>query len=202
MALSINGLLSLMLSGILVTLTVGQEPINRMFSVDAGKPTPDLKCVVGFLSIENNDIFRVNCSEAHEIEIEISKDIRKNLKWAPGRRTLRMGSQPDGSPWPGPVSSWVCATKPMMGTVTFNCVPENQAPDWYKMEVNGPAPGLHKRIPGCNGAVCFCNNADYCNALYAEVSSAGPRIMGFVYFNIVFVLFSGITRILPALEIV
>ena len=27
-------------------------PVNRLFTVDAGQPTPDLKCVVGFHSIE------------------------------------------------------------------------------------------------------------------------------------------------------
>ena len=27
-------------------------PVNRLFTVDAGEPTPDLKCVVGFHSIE------------------------------------------------------------------------------------------------------------------------------------------------------
>ena len=26
--------------------------MNRLFTVDAGEPTPDLKCVVGFHSIE------------------------------------------------------------------------------------------------------------------------------------------------------
>ena len=37
---------------------------------------------------------------------------------------FRFGSQPDNQPWPGKVSSWVCATIPQAGTVTFDCVPE------------------------------------------------------------------------------
>jgi hypothetical protein len=36
----------------------------------------------------------------------------------------RFGSQSNGSPWPGEVTSWVCATIPMGGTVTFDCIPE------------------------------------------------------------------------------
>ena len=27
----------------------------------------------------------------------------------------------------------------------------------------GPALGKHMRKPGCNGAVCYCNNENYCN---------------------------------------
>ena len=39
-------------AGWLSSLTVGQLPVNRLFTVDAGQPTPDLKCIVGFHSIE------------------------------------------------------------------------------------------------------------------------------------------------------
>ena len=64
-------------------------PVNRLFTVDAGKPTPDLKCVVGFHSIEEEVKFfdstqlevesilkvtwRMNCSEAHTKEMVLSK---------------------------------------------------------------------------------------------------------------------------------
>ena len=54
---------------------------------------------------------------------------------------LRFGSQSNGEPWEEPVSarstfflvfildsaqvkSWVCATIPMAGTVTYDCIPE------------------------------------------------------------------------------
>ena len=71
--------------------------MNRLFTVDAGEPTPDLKCVVGFHSIEEEvghpakswrfeSIFKVtwrmNCSEAHTKEMVLSKvshEISKKL---------------------------------------------------------------------------------------------------------------------------
>ena len=37
---------------------------------------------------------------------------------------ISFGSQPDNSPWPGTVISWVCGTFPQSGTVTYDCVPE------------------------------------------------------------------------------
>ena len=40
---------------------------------------------------------------------------------------------------------------------------QNQAPDWFRTPVLGPAPGTQMRKPDCNGAVCYCNNEDYCN---------------------------------------
>ena len=44
----------------------GHEPVNRVMSVWAGegRPTPDIACLVGFLSLENNNLWRINCSEA------------------------------------------------------------------------------------------------------------------------------------------
>merc|ERR1712037_681732 len=40
---------------------------------------------------------------------------------------------------------------------------ENQAPNWYRTPIRGPALGRHMRKPGCNGAVCYCNSRDFCN---------------------------------------
>ncbi|XP_023347291.1 uncharacterized protein LOC111716106 isoform X1 [Eurytemora carolleeae] len=143
---------------------LSQEPINKMFTVGAEGPTPDLACLVGFHSIDADFNFRVNCSEAHEIEIPISFDRRKELKWEKKKKTLRFGTQEDNTPWPQPVNSWVCSTTPQAGTVTFNCVPENQASDWFKAVLRGPAYGPYGRKPGCNGAVCYCNDRDFCNS--------------------------------------
>jgi len=152
--------------GLLLVGANGQQkvlPVNRLFTVDAGEPTPDLKCVVGFHSIEEEVTWRMNCSEAHTKEMVLSKDLRKALKWVPGRRILKFGSQSNGEPWEGEVKSWVCATIPMAGTVTYDCIPENHAPNWYRTPIRGPALGRHMRKPGCNGAVCFCNSRDFCN---------------------------------------
>jgi len=152
--------------GFLLVGANGQQkvlPVNRLFTVDAGEPTPDLKCVVGFHSIEEEVTWRMNCSEAHTKEMVLSKDLRKALKWVPGRRILKFGSQSNGEPWEGEVKSWVCATIPMAGTVTYDCIPENHAPPWWKTGMRGPAPGLHMRKPGCNGGTCYCNKKDLCN---------------------------------------
>ena len=113
--------------------------MNRLFTVDAGHSTPNLSCVVGLQSIESEDLFRTNCSEAHNYSLNITREIRKRLKWPIEKRTLRLiiyflnstlslflrfGSQPDGRGWPGPIASWVCSTVPQAGTVRFDCVPE------------------------------------------------------------------------------
>jgi len=161
-----TSLLSFTLAGSLLVGAYAQQkvlPVNRLFTVDAGEPTPDLKCVVGFHSIEEEVTWRMNCSEAHTKEMVLSKDLRKALKWVPGRRILKFGSQSNGKPWPGNVTSWVCATIPMSGTVTYDCIPENHAPNWYRTPLRGPALGRHMRKPGCNGAVCYCNSRDFCN---------------------------------------
>ena len=35
---------------------------------------------------------------------------------------------------------------------------QSNAPYWFKTPIPGPAPGPHMRRPGCNGAVCYCND--------------------------------------------
>jgi len=144
------------------------EPYNQLFDVDAGEPTPDLACMVGFHSIDQDFKTRVNCSEAHTIEIPVSYGDRKSLEkkglWLKKKKTIRFGTQEDNTMWPDPVTSWVCSSEPRAGTVTYNCLPENQAPDWFKTAIPGPAPGPFGRTPGCNGFVCYCNQHNYCNS--------------------------------------
>ena len=67
-----------------------KKPVNRMFTKDAGHLTPNLSCWVGFVSLENEDLFQTPCSEAHNYVLNISKAIRKELKWPPGQKTLRL----------------------------------------------------------------------------------------------------------------
>ena len=66
-----------------------EYPVNRMITVDAGRPTPDLACIVGFQSIESEDLFKTNCSQAHNFVLNINREIRKTLKWPLEKRTLR-----------------------------------------------------------------------------------------------------------------
>lgn len=139
------------------------QPVNRMISVGAGHPTPNIACLIGFHSIDSEDFFRVNCSDAHKIEIPVSYQRRKELQWNKKKKTIRFGCRDDNSPWPYPVKSWVCHSFPEKGTVTYNCIPENEAPDWFKKPIPGPAPGPYQRRPGCNGFVCYCNHKNYCN---------------------------------------
>jgi hypothetical protein len=47
-----------LLACLLAGPTAAQLPVNRLFTVDAGHPTPDQKCVVGF----------------HSIDVEVRKD--------------------------------------------------------------------------------------------------------------------------------
>ena len=50
-------------------------------------------------------------------------------------------------------------TNPPYSTILFQSI----APSWYKTALAGPALGPNMRKPGCNGAVCYCNNGNYCN---------------------------------------
>ena len=44
-----------------------QQPVNRVMSVWSGpdNPTPNISCLIGFLSIEITQTWWVNCSEAN-----------------------------------------------------------------------------------------------------------------------------------------
>jgi hypothetical protein len=64
-------------------------PVKRMFTRYAGQPTPQIACIVGFVSLENEDLFKTNCSEAHQYVLNISLTIRKELNWPPKKKTLR-----------------------------------------------------------------------------------------------------------------
>ena len=111
-------------SFLLLKLSLAEYPVNRGFCVAADEPTPDLKCVIGFLSISNGETWHVNCSQAHNYEVEVSKSIRADLGWPVHRRILRIRMQEDGCPLPEQVDSRVCSITPFAGTVTFNCLPE------------------------------------------------------------------------------
>ena len=52
------------------------EAVNRVMTVWAGedRPTPDLACLVGFLSIETRNLWRINCSQANNYRSDQSKD--------------------------------------------------------------------------------------------------------------------------------
>ena len=51
---------------------------------------------------------------------------------------------------------------------------QNEAPSWYKTPLRGPAKGENGRQVGCNGMVCYCNNADYCNQKEGQRVTGGP----------------------------
>jgi len=164
----------------------GYEPINRFFTAESPVARPDLECVVGVDSMAISELYRVKCTDAWNISVKI--DQKKANMWFAGnhisdqdriRRTVRFGIQGSGikfeakhywANWTRPVNNWVCGYYPILNTVIFDCLPENQVPGWWKRPLIGPAfpsgmVGAAKaaRPPGCNGGTCFCNNEDYCN---------------------------------------
>eukprot|EP00091_Calanus_sinicus_P012460 TRINITY_DN28073_c0_g1_i1.p1 TRINITY_DN28073_c0_g1~~TRINITY_DN28073_c0_g1_i1.p1 ORF type:complete len:125 (-),score=26.58 TRINITY_DN28073_c0_g1_i1:65-439(-) len=59
---------------------------------------------------------------------------------------------------------WVCAKIPSDGRIKKDCVPKREAPGWYLHLLD------NRDYQGCNGAVCFCDDRDACNA--------GREVMG------------------------
>ena len=55
--------------------------VHQVGSVWAGEPTPDLACLVGFLSIDSEAVWRVNCSQASQHSLIVSRAVRKELGW-------------------------------------------------------------------------------------------------------------------------
>ena len=75
---------------LMVTMVMCDDfPVNRMFTVDAGYPRPNLSCVVGFQSIESENLFMTPCVEARNYVVNISREIRKALRWPMDKRALR-----------------------------------------------------------------------------------------------------------------
>ena len=78
-----------MIYPVLPLSTRGQELVNQMLTVWAGEKTPDIACVLGFQSIESENLWRANCSDARDYRLDISKAIRKQLKWPKEKREIR-----------------------------------------------------------------------------------------------------------------
>ena len=86
------------------------------------------------------------------------------------------------SPWQTKFLSWSpklvltqslnSKLKERVGWLTMNF--QNEAPSWYKTPLRGPAKGENGRQVGCNGMVCYCNNADYCNQKEGQRVTGGP----------------------------
>lgn len=169
------------------------EPVNRLFTAESDVPRPDLECVVGVDSMAVSELYRVKCTDAWNISVEIDQK-KANMWFADNhisdqdriRRTVRFGIQGSGlkfeakhywANWTQPVTNWVCGYYPIINTVIFDCIPENQVPRWWKRQLIGPAfpsgmVGAPKaaRSPGCNGGTCYCNAQDYCNDRHESTS--------------------------------
>jgi len=181
---------------LLFRLTSGQvQPVNRYFSAASDDPQPDLECLVGVDSASTSEMYKVKCTDAWNISVKY--DRKKANSLAAGRlisehdrrlRTIRFGIQGSGikynahaywQNWTGPINNWVCGYYPMLATVIFDCIPENQAPSWWKTPLMGPSfPTGHKpapkemRKPGCNGGVCYCNKENYCNDRHSYLTES------------------------------
>jgi len=150
------------------------------------EPRPDLECQVGIISFRVNEIYKIKCTDAWNISVEIDQP-QSNSLFSEGyisdqdriRKIFRFGIKGSGltyeakhnwANWTRPVPNWVCGYEPVLGMVIYDCLPAYEAPLWWDDSYLGPnfddgAPGANKimRPPGCNGGVCYCNNFDYCN---------------------------------------
>lgn len=162
------------------------QPVNRFFSAARSGPAPELECLVGMDSAVVSELYKVKCSEAWNISIKYDRATANSLagdgyisEHDRRLRTLKFGIQGSGIKynahslwrnWTGEVTNWVCSYFPIKSALIYDCLPENQAPSWWKEPLMGPAfPTGHKpaakemRRPGCNGGVCYCNTENYCN---------------------------------------
>ena len=55
------------------------EPVNRLFTAESDVPRPDLECVVGVDSMAVSELYRVKCTDAWNISVEI--DQKKANMW-------------------------------------------------------------------------------------------------------------------------
>ena len=168
-------------------------PVNRYFTVESPVPRPALECLVGVDSADTSELYKVRCDEAWRITVKLDKK-KMNSMYAEKhisdqdriRREVRFGIQGSGIKYEAKhqwknwtdVSNWVCSYHPILNTVIFDCLPENQAPGWWKKPLMGPAfpSGMvgavkEPRSPGCNGGVCYCNDKNFCN----DRNQADPR---------------------------
>lgn len=162
------------------------QPVNRHFTAEGSEPRPDLECVVGVHSASTSELYRVRCDQAWNITIKYGRKqasdflAKKYISEHDRRlRIIKFGIEGSGikynahaywKNWTRPIANWVCGYHPISATIIFDCIPENQAPPWWKTPLMGPAfPTGHKpapkemRKPGCNGGVCYCNKENYCN---------------------------------------
>ena len=70
----------------------------------------------------------------------------------------------------------MCAKKPEDGRLVKDCVPQHEAPSWYKH--------LQEDIDfqGCNGGVCYCDDRDGCNAATSQHLCTFLYLLVFIFF--------------------
>jgi len=169
------------------------QPVNRYFSAESPNLQPDLECLVGMDSADVSELYKVKCTEAWNISIKYERSTANTFAGSNyisehdrRLRTLKFGIQGSGlkynahalwKNWTN-VNNWVCSYTPVNSVLIYDCIPENQAPPWWKEPLMGPAfPTGHKpapkemRHPGCNGGVCYCNKENYCNDRHKVVLS-------------------------------
>ena len=110
-----------------------------------------LKCWVGHHSQKVSKMQLMECSEASS--------------WSIPKLDMTFGD------WSGShLSSWACAKIPHLGSVTKDCVLEENLPEWWDRM--------------CNGAVCYCNDKDGCNAATLLPFQSGPMNLYFIFIYI------------------
>ena len=154
-------------------------------------------------SADTSELYKVNCNDAWNISVKLDKK-KANTLFAENyisdqdriRRTVRFGIIGSGIKYEakhqwkrwGEVDNWVCAYQPILNTVIYDCLPENQAPAWWKKALMGPAfsSGMvgavkEPKSPGCNGGVCYCNDENFCNDRWGLKGKENLVFLTFVY---------------------
>ena len=125
----------------------------------------------------------MRCDQAWNISVKLDKK-KANSMYAENhisdqdriRRTVRFGIQGSGIKYEAKhqwknwtdVTNWVCSYQPILSTVIFDCIPENQAPGWWKQPLMGPAfpSGNTKYFSVANSNSRYSNNLSCIKASY------------------------------------
>ena len=110
-------------------------------------PVLSLKCWVGHHSQKVSKMQLMECSEASS--------------WSIPKLDMTFGDW-TGSAW----SQWACAKIPHLGSVTKDCVLEENLPEWWDRM--------------CNEEVCYCNDKDGCNCATRVSILSGPLYLYFI----------------------
>merc|ERR1740124_1013887 len=110
----------------------GYQPVNRFFTAESPVARPDLECVVGVDSMQVSELYRVQIDQKKanmwyaDNHISDQDRIRRTVRFGIQGSGLKFESKHYWANWTAPVTNWVCGYYPIINTVIFDCIPENQ----------------------------------------------------------------------------